>query len=115
MQTYSIIIRPEAKKDLREIWLYVAFNDLLGKTDALYDSLNIKCHSLSYIPQRGRCVPEFKNIGIFDIYEIFYKPYRIIYKILDKSVVIAGVFDGKRELREVLFNRMLGHSVFELI
>lgn len=113
MQTYSIIIRPEAKKDLIDIWSYVAFNDLPGKADVLYELLKEKCYSLSYIPQRGRCVPEFKNIGIFDIYEILSKPYRIVYKIQNTSVVIYGVFDGRRELSEILSNRVFGSSKLE--
>jgi len=113
MQAYSIIIRPEAKKDLREIWFYIAVRDLPGKADAFYNLLKEKCHNLSFIPQRGRCVPEFKNLGIFDVYEVFCKSYRIIYKILNSTVVIYGIFDGRRELREVLFNRVSGRSVFE--
>ena len=108
MKTYSIIIRPEAERDIDNIWSYVAEKDFPEKANALSDALEGRCRDLSYIPQRGRCVPEFKDIGIFDIYEIFYKPYRIVYKILDSSVVICGIFDGRRDLRDVLPKTILG-------
>ncbi|HEV2614213.1 MAG TPA: type II toxin-antitoxin system RelE/ParE family toxin [Gammaproteobacteria bacterium] len=113
MKVYLIIITPEAERDINNIGSYVALNDLPGKATDLCDALERKCDSLSYVPQRGRCVPEFKNIDVFDIFEIFYKPYRIVYKILNTSVVIYGVFDGRRDLKEVLPHRVLGRTVFE--
>ncbi|HEV2614099.1 MAG TPA: type II toxin-antitoxin system RelE/ParE family toxin [Gammaproteobacteria bacterium] len=106
MQTYSIIIVEEAENDLHDIWLYIAVNDLPAKADDLRVVLKKKCYSLSYIPERGRRVRELEELNIFDFYEIFYKPYRIIYKLVNTTVFIYGIFDGRRELKELLSERV---------
>jgi len=110
MQTYSIIIAEEAENDLHDIWLYIAVNDLPAKADDLRDVLKKKCYSLSYIPERGRRVCELEELNIFDFHEIFYKPYRIIYKLVNNTVFIYGIFDGRRELKEPLLKRISNNT-----
>jgi toxin ParE1/3/4 len=39
--------------------------------------------------------------------EIHFKPYRIIYQIIDKRVFVHCVLDGRRDLQELLERRML--------
>lgn len=46
-----------------------------------------------------------KNVKSFR--ELIIKPYRIIFKIENDSVYIMGVFDGKRDLEEILIDRLI--------
>jgi toxin ParE1/3/4 len=46
--------------------------------------------------------------GIFDFREIFFKPYRILYEIREKTVFIQAVLDGRRNCEDLLQQRLLG-------
>jgi toxin ParE1/3/4 len=63
--------------------------------------------SLETLPARGNYPPEMQRWGISDFREIFFKPYRIIYEINDKSVFIHAVLDGRRNCEDLLEQRLL--------
>jgi toxin ParE1/3/4 len=50
---------------------------------------------------RGHTPPELERIGIYEYREIHYKPYRIIYQIIESDVYVHCVLDGRRELLNV--------------
>ena len=62
--------------------------------------------NLSAFPRRGRVVPELKDIGVLDYREVFFKPYRILYFIETPHVYVIGIFDGRRDLEELLHRRL---------
>ena len=100
---YKVIIDPQAKLDLKEIFLYVAVNDNIQSANKLLDSLEETCSKL----ERGHIPPELKPTGIKKYLEIHYKPYRIIYEIEKKIIYIHCVIDGRRNIQEILSNRFL--------
>jgi toxin ParE1/3/4 len=46
--------------------------------------------------------------GVFDFREVFFKPYRILYEIREKTVFIHAVLDGRRNWEDLLQQRLLG-------
>ncbi len=57
-------------------------------------------------PEQGRIVPELKIFG--NRYrEIIVTPWRIIYTIDSKEVVVLFIIDGRRDLEEVLYERIV--------
>ena len=105
--SYTVIVLPEAKDDLLDIYLYVAEHDSISRADALLEKLEHTCYSLNLNPERGHTVPELKRIHIEGFREIHFKPYRIIFQICVDDVYIHAVLDGRRELQEILERRML--------
>jgi Txe/YoeB family toxin of Txe-Axe toxin-antitoxin module len=60
------------------------------------------------MPLKGRIVPELKIFNI-DIYrEIIENPWRIIYRVQDKEVIILSVIDGRRNIEDIIFEKLLG-------
>jgi toxin ParE1/3/4 len=104
---YKVVILPEAKEDLIEIFLYVAEHDSPTRADALLDALEEKSTSLYENPQRGHIVPELKRVHVDGFREIHCKPFRIVFQISDKNVYVHAVLDGRRELQELLERRIL--------
>lgn len=97
----------EAKRDLLDIYDYVAANDVAGKADDLLDNLEGKCDSLGHHPGKGHVPPELERVGV-DIYkEIHFKPYRIIYEIQSAKVLIYAILDGRRDVQSFLQRRLL--------
>lgn len=104
---HEIYLIAEAEEDIFEIYRYVAKFDAPGKADHLFAKLQEKIDSLAQQPARGHIPPELARINVADFLEIHYKPYRIIYQILDKGVFVHGVFDGRRDLQQLLQHRLL--------
>ena len=51
---------------------------------------------------------ELLALGIREYHEIFFKPYRIIYRVIDKNVHILLIADGRRDMQTLLQRRLLG-------
>ena len=97
----------DAAADLKEIYKYILFNDSEQSADTLLDKLRSKCLELKSYPQRGHVPPELQLLHIQDFLEIHYKTYRIIYKINKKDVLIHCILDGRREMEQLLQERLL--------
>ena len=104
---YKVIIDPQAKLDLKEIFIYVAVNDSIQSANKLLDALEETCSRLEKIPERGHIPSELRNTGIKKDLEIHYKPYLIIYEIEKNIIYIHCVIDGRRNIQEILSNRFL--------
>ena len=50
---------------------------------------------------------ELRPLGISEYREAHYKPYRIIYRIMNRTVVIYCVVDGRRDMQSLLHLRLL--------
>jgi len=104
---FKVNIVSSAEEDLFEIYQYVFFNDSEEKAENLYSKLNEKCLSLQEYPNRGHVPPELSLLGIDDFLELTYKPYRIIYQIIEKVVFVHCVLDGRREMQKLLQERLM--------
>jgi toxin ParE1/3/4 len=104
---YKVLIDPEAKKDLKEIFIYVAINDSLSSANKLLDEIEEICYKLEKFPERGHIPLELRPTGIKKYLEIHCKPYRIIYTIENNLVYIHLILDGRRNIQEILSDRLL--------
>ncbi len=104
---YEVHIDNVALDDLYAIYRYVANNGSPGKAEHLLDNIQKAMTSLETMPAQGSYPPEMQRWGILDFREIFFKPYRIIYEIRGKNVFIHTVLDGRRDLQDLLQERLL--------
>ena len=63
--------------------------------------------SLSESPNRGAYPKELLALGIRDYREIFFKPYRVIYRVLGNVVHVFLIADGRRDMQTLLQRRLL--------
>jgi toxin ParE1/3/4 len=104
---YSVFVVEEAERDLQEIYRYVFLNDSPEKADRLFANLEKTIMKLETLPMRGHIPPELERIGVTEYREVFFKPYRIIYQITGKKVFVSCVLDGRRDLQDLLQDRLL--------
>ena len=104
---YKVYIIEDAERDIVEIYNYIALSDSNEKADHVIKNIEEKCTSLAECSDRGHFPPELERIGVFEYREIHFKPYRIIYQVIDKKVYVHCVLDGRRELQKLLQNRLL--------
>lgn len=104
---YTVQILAEAEEDLFRIYQYVASHDSPGRAGTLYESIKETILSLDCQPTRGHVPPELERLDVLEFLEIHYKPYRIVYQILEMDVFVHCVFDGRRHLDDILRERLL--------
>ena len=58
-------------------------------------------------PRRGNHPRELLDIGIRDYREVFFKSYRIIYRVTEDTVHVLVIADGRRDMQTLLERRLL--------
>lgn len=104
---YQVFVVSDAEDDLFDLYQYVAQRDSPDRATLLLNSIREICASLADLPHRGHVPPELDRLGVGNYLEIRFKPYRIIYQILGRRVLIHCVLDGRRDLEDVLQRRLL--------
>jgi addiction module RelE/StbE family toxin len=94
-----------AQQDLTEIINYIA-QDSVDEALAILQKLETKAALLMTLPNRGRVVPELLHTGISQYRELISAPWRIVYRVENKQVLIMSVLDNRRDLQTVLLNRL---------
>lgn len=63
-----------------------------------YTNIIDRIKKLRDFPKMGKIVPEFEDMFYDKYREIIYENFRIIYKIVDDTVVVVRIIDGRRLL-----------------
>lgn len=103
---YDVILAADAVQDLEELYDYILYNDLPEKADYVLNKMEESFSSLSDYPERGSYPKELLSLGIREYREIYFKPYRIIYRITGKNVYVFLIADGRRDLQTLLQLRL---------
>ena len=93
---FWVQLTKDAARDLEEICDYIDRHDAPGRADHVLEQITKAFHSLSEHPQRGNFPKELLDIGIREYREIFFKPYRIIYRVMGDNVYVLVIADGRR-------------------
>ena len=106
MRQYDVIWTEEAARDLEDIARYIA-RDSPGNARRVMKRLRDRGDSLSSLPERGRIVPELLDLGLRDWRELIVRPWRIVYRISEGTVIVEVVFDARRDAEALLTDRLL--------
>lgn len=74
----------------------------------MLDHLLKASDSLADFPERGSQPRELLRLGIREYRQTSFKPYRMIYRIIGKTVYIYLIADGRRNMQALLERRLLG-------
>jgi toxin ParE1/3/4 len=105
---FNIRFTIAARKDLREIHAYIAQHDSLENADYVSREIVRAALTLREFPQRGAHPPELLAKGNRSYRQIFFKPYRILYRIRANTVFVSVVADGRRDMALLLGRRLPG-------
>jgi toxin ParE1/3/4 len=102
-----VYLTEDAAQDLREIVAYVGERSGSNQADHVLGEFSKSFASLAEFPERGVCPKELRAVGLGEYREIFFKPYRIIYRALPAKVVVLVIADGRRDMQALLLRRLL--------
>ena len=104
---FAVFLTADAVSDLEELYHYIALHDAPGKADQVLAKIEKTFRSLSESPERGAYPKELLTLGIRDYREIFFKPYRVIYRVMGDIVYVLLIVDGRRDMQALLQRRLL--------
>lgn len=105
--SYQVFLTDDAVTDMEELDDYISEQDSPEKADHVLNEIEDIIQSLANMPERGSHPSELLKLGIREYRECFFKPYRIIYRVIDKKVYVYLVADGRRQMEGLLNRRLL--------
>jgi plasmid stabilization system protein ParE len=104
---------PDGVDSLNEILEY--YRDRAGEniSNSIYEKIIKEIELLEVEKIRTKQTQELKEIGIFDIYELSVKPWKVYYKLSanNKKAYILFVLDARRNLEEILMSKVIDNKV----
>ena len=105
---YEVLLTAGVERDLEAIYDYVAEADGQASADHVLERLIDIGGRLAEFPERGTHPKELLTLGIREYRQVFFKPYRVIYRIIESRVFIVLIADGRRDMQSLLARRLLG-------
>lgn len=106
ISSYEVIWSKTALNDLESFIDFIALDSLLN-AEALFLKIKKQAGNLRHVPTRGRVVPELKEWGIASYRELIISPWRLIYQISGREVFVVAVIDSRRNVEDILLDRLL--------
>lgn len=104
---FTVLLTADAARDLEELYDYIATHDAPAKAEHVLDEIEKVISSLAESPGRGAYPKELLDLGIREYREAFFKPYRIIYRVMEDRVYVLLIVDGRRDMQTLLQRRLL--------
>jgi toxin ParE1/3/4 len=104
---FEVLLTEGAEQDLESIYDYITKFDCAASADYVLDQLATVIESLATFPERGSYPKELLAVGIKEYRQTSFKPYRVIYRVMGRQVLIYVIADGRRDMQTVLARRLL--------
>jgi toxin ParE1/3/4 len=108
---YEIIWSKDAGDELAEIISYIKYNTGKMTAEKIYNKIINKVNQISENPEGRRIAPLLREFGINYVHQLNINPWIIFYKVEDKKMEIISIIDGRRNLEEILYRKMLDGGI----
>ena len=108
---YEIIWSKDAGDELAEIISYIKYNTGKITAEKIYTKIINKVKQVSENPEGRRLAPLLREFGINYIYQLNISPWIIFYKARDKKMEIISIIDGRRNLEEILYKKIIDGKI----
>lgn len=104
---FDVLLTAGAEQDIEATYDFITEHDCVERADYVLAQIEAVIENLANFPERGSYPKELLDIGIKEYRQVAFKPYRVIYRIIEKQVVIYLIADDRRNLQGVLNRRLL--------
>ena len=103
---YSVFWTRSAQLNLEEIIEYIS-SDSESQAKKIFQKIKNRSLELEQMPLRGRIVPEFREFNIRKFRELVISPWRMIYSVENNKVYVVAIFDARRDIEELLYQKLM--------
>jgi toxin ParE1/3/4 len=108
---HEIIWSKDAGDELAEIISYIKYNTGKLTAEKIYTKIMNKVKQASENPEGRRIAPLLREFGINYIHQLNINPWIIFYKVTGKKMEIISIIDGRRNLEEILYKKILNGKI----
>jgi plasmid stabilization system protein ParE len=108
-RSYAVEFAGVAQGDLQAIVAFIAAENPEAAL-RVFDQIEARCAALKQMPERGRVVPELAAVGMLAYRELVVSPWRVVYRISGRTIYVLAVVDGRRNIEDVLLDRLIRDS-----
>lgn len=105
--SYQVFLTDYAAYDLEYLYDYIESHDAPEKTYYVLEKMEETFSSLVDNPEHGAYPNELLAVGLREYREIYFKPSRIIYRIIAQNVYVMVIADGRRGMQSLLQRRLI--------
>ena len=107
MKRYHVALTAGAERDLDGICAHIEQQRGPNAVDEWLETLDEAIGGLESFPDRGSVPPELAALGMDHFRQKQFKPYRIVYRVIGKSVFVMVIAHGSRDFQSLLGERLL--------
>jgi len=104
---HDVLLTEDAQHDLEELYDYITEHDAPAKADHMLAAIEKPLSTLVSLPERNPVTKDLQSVGIRDYRETYFKPYRVIYRVVGPRVYAYLIVDGRRNMQALLMRRLL--------
>jgi toxin ParE1/3/4 len=108
---YKIIWSKDAGDEFSEIISWYKYNAGKNVAQRIYIKIDSRIKKLKDMPGIGKQVQILKDIGVNDYRQIAQDNWIIYYKVEEQSINIISVIDGRRNLEEILYKKIIDGKI----
>jgi toxin ParE1/3/4 len=108
MKRHAVELTRGAQLDLDDIADCIGAHDGAERAEHVARGIEKAYAGLAVFPNRGAYPRALVELGIRRFREVHFKPYRIVYRVYERKVVVFLIADGRRDTRALLTSRVLG-------
>ena len=108
---HEIIWSKDAADELFEIISYIKYNTGKITAEKIYSKIMNEVKRVSENPAARKIAPLLKEVGINYIHQSNIDPWIIFYRAEKNRMEIISIIDGRRNLEEILYRKMVDGKV----
>jgi toxin ParE1/3/4 len=108
---HDIIWSKDAGDELAEIISYIKRNTGKITAEKIYSKIINEVKRVSGNAAGRRVAPLLKRFGITNIHQLNISPWVVFYKVEDNRMKIISIIDGRRNLEEILYEKMINGKI----
>ena len=104
---FEVVLTEDAERDLEDIVTHISTHDSPQSAEHILGRILEIAESLSAEPTRSSQPKELRGLGDQEYRQVFFKPYRLIYRGVGERVAIYLIANGRRDMQSLLAHRLL--------
>jgi toxin ParE1/3/4 len=105
---FSVLLTAGAEQDLEAVYDHILEFDGAAAASKVLDELVAAVEGLSKFPERGSYPKELSGLGIKEYRQVLFAAYRVVYRVIERQVIVYVIADGRRDMQSLLARRLLG-------
>jgi toxin ParE1/3/4 len=108
---YDVIWSKDAGNELIEIISYIKYNTGKITAEKIYTKILNEVNRISKNPEGRRISPLLREFGINYIHQFNISPWIVYYKVENNKMEIISIIDGRRNLEEILYKKIIDGKI----